>query len=482
MKKNTEKKNIQPLWESLFVLTLKIIYLIILTKKFKYIPALFIFFFSIYLYHKIISLLFGLTPLSGYDKVFITTNPSQRYQITSFSRYIKNFDPEKYRQFLKDRLVSKNPKYHSRLIKKFMEYYWYEDPDIEKAYNSIIKLSPRLNNFEEALEFVKKELNIRIDIFNDYPYELNIVPYGKNEGICIFKFDHLLTDGLGIVATLCLIADNFSEETYPKIIKLMREPNIFQKIYLYLVAPFYGLLYFIHFTLFKDRNCPFKANKKELDNDTIIVLSKKYKLKDFENFRKQNNVSFNDIMLASFSIAMNKIYKQNDEYKGVKDIVIDLPVGRKMPPNQLECLKVTNEASGIFCDIPLINSIDEIKKIKKQIRKNFKIEYLFSLGLFADIFCNIFDWNFLSRANKNFTKRLDFMFTNVPGPAHQLCYYGMDVNELYTFPLAGGGLPYICILSYNGYFQFIVNSNKNADCNIKLLLDEYEKALDLFII
>ena len=57
------------------------------------------------------------------------------------------------------------------------------------------------------------------DIFNEYPYELNMVPYGKDEGICLFKYDHLLVDGLGIIASLCLAADNFSENTYPKIME-----------------------------------------------------------------------------------------------------------------------------------------------------------------------------------------------------------------------------------------------------------------------
>ena len=472
----------QPLWEAIFVFSIKLLYFLLLFKNFRYIPTIFIFFLTIYIYHKIIYFIYNLTTLSGYDKVFLTTNPSQRYQITSVWHFLNDFDVEKYKKFLKERLISKNPKYHSRLVKKFMEYYWYVDPDLERTYNSVIKISPKLKNFDECIEFLRKEINNRIDIFNEFPYELNMIPYGENSGICIMKYDHLLTDGLGIVATLCLIADNFSNDTYPKVMKMMKEPNFLQKIYFYLVSPFFGFYNFWHLLLFKDRKCPFKANNKKLSDDTIFVLSKKYKLKDFEKFRKENSVSFNDIMLASFSIAMNKIYKKNDEYKNFKNIVIDLPVGRKKPPNKFEHLKITNEASGMFFDIPLINDINEIHEIKKKIRNNFKPEALFSLSLLADIIGNIFDWHFLSKSNKNFNKRFDFMFTNVPGPAHQLIYYGIKVDDLYTFPTAGGGLPYICILSYNGYFHFIVNSNKNADYDIQILLDEYEKALDKFII
>ena len=475
-------KNVQPLWEGLFVLSIKTIYFIILFYYFKIILSPLIFFATIYLYHQIIYYIFGLKALSGFDKIFLTTSPVGRYQITSLSRYNKNFDVDKIRKVLNERIVKLFPRYHSRLVKKNMEYFWYEDPDIENACNKIVKLSPRLKNFEEALEFIAKEINIHIDIFNDYPYELNMVPFGEDEGICLFKYDHLLVDGLGIIASLCLAADNFSENTYPKIIKMMKEPNIFQTIYLYLVAPFYGLVNLIEFITYKERKCPFKANKKPLSDDTIFVLSKNYYLKDFEKYRKNNKVSFNDIMLCSFSVAMSRVLKKYDEYKNYKNLIIDLPVGRKKPENKVELMKINNEASGIIVDIPLIESIEDIDKIKKSIRKNYKPEKIFAVAMCADILGNIFSWHIISYFAKLFTKRFDYMFTNVPGPAEKLYYHGIEVSDMYSFPSAGGGLPYVIILSYNNQFKIALNSNKNSDCDIKELLDEYEKVLKQFII
>ena len=475
-------KNVQPLWEGLFVLSIKTIYFIILIYYFKIILSPLIFFATIYIYHKVIYYIFGLKALSGFDKIFLTTSPVGRYQITSLSRYNKNFDVDKFRKFLNERIVKLFPRYHSRLVKKNMEYFWYEDPDIEKACNKIVKLSPRLKNFEEALEFIAKEINIHIDIFNDYPYELNMVPFGEDEGICLFKYDHLLVDGLGIIASLCLAADNFSENTYPKIIKMMKEANIFETIYLYLMAPCYGLVNFIEFITYRERKCPFKANKKPLSDDTIFVLSKNYYLKDFEKYRKNNKVSFNDIMLCSFSVAMNRVLKKYDEYKNYKNLIIDLPVGRKKPENKVELMKINNEASGIIVDIPLVESIEDIGKIKKSIRKNYKPEKIFAVAMCADILGNIFSWHIISYFAKLFTKRFDYMFTNVPGPAEKLYYHGIEVSDMYSFPSAGGGLPYVIILSYNNQFKIALNSNKNADCDIKELLDEYEKVLKQFII
>ena len=475
-------KNIQPLWEGLFVLSIKIFYFIILLKYFNIFITPLIFFSTIYLYHKIIYYVYGLQVLSGFDKMFLTISPVGRYQITSLSRYNKNFDVEKFGQFLKDRLVKPFKRYHSRLVKKNMEYFWYEDPDIEKACNKIVKLSPRLKNFDEALEFVAQEINNHIDIFNEYPYELNMVPYGKDEGICLFKYDHLLVDGLGIIASLCLAADNFSENTYPKIIKMMKEPNIFQTLYLYLSAPFFGFLTLIQFITYGERKCPFKANKKPLSGDTIFVLSKNYKLKDFEKYRKEYKVSFNDIMLCSFSVAMKTVLNKYDEYKDYKNLIIDLPVGRKKPEDKIEKININNEASGIIVDLPLVESIEDIDKIKKSVRKSFRPEKIFSVGMMADILGNIFSWHIISYFAKLFTKRFDYMFTNVPGPAEKLYYYGIEVSDMYSFPSAGGGLPYVIVLSYNNQFKIALNANKNADCDIKELLYEYEKTLEKFII
>ena len=454
----------------------------ILLNHFNIIISSLIFFASIYIYHKIIYYIYGLKALSGFDKVFLTTSPVGRYQITSLSRYNKNFDVNKFAIFLKERIVTPFSRYHSRLVKKYMEYYWYEDPNIERACNSIIKLTPRVQNWDEALEIIAKEINYHIDIFNDYPYELNMIPFGKDEGICLFKYDHLLVDGLGIIASLCLAADNFSENTYPKIIKMMKEPNIFQTLYLYLVVPVYGLLTLFQFITYGERKCPFKANKRNLSDDTIFVLSKNYNLKDFENYRKKNKVSFNDIMLCSFSVAMNNVLKKYDEYKDYKNLIIDLPVGRKKPENKIELININNEASGIIVDLPLIEKIEDIDVIKKSIRKNFRPEKIFAVEMTADILGNIFSWHILSYFAKLFTKRFDYMFTNVPGPAEKLYYHGIEVSDMYSFPTAGGGLPYVIILSYNNQFKISLNSNKNADCDINDLLYEYEKALQQFII
>ena len=92
--------------------------------------------------------------------------------------------------------------------------------------------------------------------------------------------------------------------------------------------------------------------------------------------------------------------------------------------------KVNNEASGIIVDLPLVDSVEDIDIIKKSIRKNFRPEKIFSVGMTADILGNIFSWHIISYFAKLFTKRFDYMFTNVPGPAETLYYHGIEVSGM----------------------------------------------------
>ena len=75
---------------------------------------------------------------------------------------------------------------------------------------------------------------------------------------------------------------------------------------------------------------------------------------------KEKKVSFNDILLCAFSVSMNKVLKKHEEFKNYKNLIIDLPVGRKKPESQIELINLNNEASGIIVDLPLVESIEDI--------------------------------------------------------------------------------------------------------------------------
>ena len=144
------------------------------------------------------------------------------------------------------------------------------------------------------------------------PYKFLLYNIEKSyDGFVLFKYDHILSDGLGIICSLCLISDNFNVNLYPKLLQRMKEPNIFQKIYLNIASIFY-MIYIIYCN-FKNKiskNNIFRDNYHIIKSSSINI-GEEFNLKDFENYRKENKVSFNDIMINSFIKTLLEIEKDN---------------------------------------------------------------------------------------------------------------------------------------------------------------------------
>ena len=71
-------------------------------------------------------------------------------------------------------------------------------------------------------------------------------------------------------------------------------------------------------SLYRIIKSPYKSNKKGNTYKTFY-FGKELKLKLFENYRKENKVSFSDIMMTtSFSRAIKEKIKDNEEYKNKK--------------------------------------------------------------------------------------------------------------------------------------------------------------------
>ena len=477
-----KKNKPQPLYEGVLLLTIKIILFRFLWAKMNFFLSLGAFFSVIYVYHLIIYYVFNLTALCGYDKVFITTNPVGRYQILSLTRY-KDFDVQKMYNFLIEKMIKNIPRLRTYMVKKFLEYYWFTDT-FENIKNKLsVKILPKLKNYAAVEEYISSEMNVLIDIFNELPWEMQIIPYGENrEGVVLLKTDHLLSDGLGLVSMDCVSSDKFSINTYPKIMQRLKGTSFLQEVYLHITAPFYGLYLFLTFAIYGIQDCPFKANKKPNSAKTLIAVSKEYKLADFQKFRKRETVSFNDIMLTVFSISMNNLLKSAPQYSSKNHLVIDLPVGRKAIPKRIEEVDVCNEASGVLCDIPFVQKPGDVHVVRRHMRRFFRPEAQLSVKLMADFFGNLLPWQLLIYGTKMFNQRFDFMFTNVPGPAEPLVYHGTEMIDMMTFPRAGGGLPFVTILSYTDHFKFVVSANENSDWDVKILLEELENVIKMFII
>src|SRR5690349_19943356 len=65
-------------------------------------------------------------------------------------------------------------------------------------------------------------INIHFDILEELPGKGKIIQCENNEGFFIFKFDHVLSDGLGVISTICCLAYNYDVTIFPPIMRKLK--------------------------------------------------------------------------------------------------------------------------------------------------------------------------------------------------------------------------------------------------------------------
>ena len=429
----------------------------------------------------IMTKIFKVEKVTGNDKIFLSTDPHSRYQIISLLSF-SNFDAQKVYDFIIDTHINKLHRFHLKLKKIFFEYWWTQ-VDVSEA-KSKIKIGQRMKDEKELMSHVQKELNIPLDVIHELPYEFQVIPIGDEKdkkGYLLFKFDHLLTDGLGLVSTICSCASNYDINAFPSIMRNMKEDTWYETIYFWIVYPYYALYYSIFFLIQRPRPSPFKPTASQLGKTLIAKSTKEYSLKDFEAFRKEKGISFNDLMVLALSLASSRVMKSFDEYKERSIMRFMIPHGRKELPKDSDHLELDNKANGLFVEIPIIDTVNDsnISKIKKGIRKNFKkpiqFTYLQSLYFLGEYF----SWPIQSFFTQILSNNYEIVFSNVPGPTIKLDYNGNICESMISFPTSGRGFAFLPLVSYNGKFQMSLSMDESCkvkpDFFIKCLEDELDK-------
>ena len=202
-----------------------------------------------------------------------------------------------------------------------------------------------------------------------------------------------------------------------------------------------------------------------------MLLSKTFMLKDFEAYRKENKVSFNDIMMTAFSISIKSILQNKNKF------IVDLPVGNTVIPKNINSVAITNHASGILLNLPLIDNVNQMKQITKCIRKSVKPEILFSSSVGADLLSEWTTMSILEKYSYKFASTFDFLFTNVPGPSMKIVYGDSICEDMMIFPSCGYGMPFVTVFSFNGQFKFVISYNENSEIDCVELLKKFETVL-----
>lgn len=336
-----------------------------------------LFYSSVFIYHRFLELYLNANMLIQTDKIFLGDKPIERINLVGISDLV-DFDKDKIKEKLKEAVI-KVPKLNSKLVYFLGNYFWQqpklnEDKSLRykniskdnKSNNNNIKFEERFNNvlvkevrslrnYHEALDYAHKQINIPLEL-DVNSFECHLINYTdsneRRNGAVVFKMDHALSDGMGVLSLLLCLADNFNLDLFPA--KLKKFPNFFKRMIITFVSFFQFILFGwkILYRLIIN-----KSNNKLFTNDNrtgIANISKKteeFDLNSIKKISKHFNITLNDAIITIISATLKKISPDS------KDISLVLPVGNTAMPKNLNEVNniLKNSASGVNTLISLVD-------------------------------------------------------------------------------------------------------------------------------
>jgi hypothetical protein len=425
---------------------------------------------------------FGLQELNSTSQAMYSEKAHQRANLMGVI-LIENIDADKIKDVIIKRGIEQIPKLRSKLVKKFFNIYWKEVP-LSEAYERVKIIEEPFENEQEFMEYASKQSNNIID-FNELPYFIEIATYKDksnfNKGGIIFLFDHILSDGLGMVALMCVMADNFKPEIFPPIMK--RETNT---ISFFIANICYEILSLacIPYILYRIKSLklasvPYMNAEKPL-GQIKHTISKAYNLKDFDNIRKHKlKISFNDMMITVISKSINQICKDMGK-ADITNFLTFVPVGKHKFPTSAKDVILDNQVNGVLIDVPAVK--DTLKECKHVARTFYKqltnfpvIKAMFKFDAFFGEFMRRED---MQDESEKLTNTLDFITSNVPGPVEELYYNSCKLTSLFGLPNIRRAKLFIPITSYNKQFRITCAVNECIDFDVKRFLSYFDENLN----
>jgi NRPS condensation-like uncharacterized protein len=426
--------------------------------------------------------LFGLEMLLNLDKCFIGLSNRAKINLQCIMTF-ENFNAQAMRSLFVDKALMKLKKLRKKVVYKFGNYYWKDIVDLQEAYDRI-KIIRNLKNEEEMTNFAQAEINNQIDTLKELPYEIFIIPYEQGDGgAVIWKFDHVMTDGLGMLSSICLLADNYDISIFPVMMRNYKY-KWYMQILDYLQFIFYGPLV-IKEMFSRDRNpSPFRQTPMST-GESNIAYSKLYDLNLLTQLRKDLSISFNDLIFCVFSRAFKK-YSQMFEgkYHGKNDIRALMPIGRKEAPSCLEEARLNNEVSSLFIRIPIIDDIKtDHHKVSKVLNSSIKNSGYMSAGInFVKLSVEYLPISIQEPLADFFTDNIDLTVSNMPGPTVPLFYQGMRCTKITPMATTSRLRAFIPVFSYNKKFGLMMSVDKDSNIDnkefIRIVEEEIEKLID----
>lgn len=435
------------------------------------------------------------------DKIFISSKVSKMFNLIGIV-FLDDFDQEKIKNFIIEKAIKKIKAFRSRIVYKYFNYYW-QEISFEESLKRItfINDSAQFKAKESVLEFANKEISNYLDLLNEAPYKIYLIPYGDpkdKKGAFVMKVDHVMADGLSAVSLLCGIADNYSPAVFPSVmhqkkIPFLKKVNtyipflsyniiefIFRTIYDSVFFPYYAPYIFYKLLTKNFGNTPFKSLKEPLATQVChFKASKEFDLRLFNQIRRHEKlmISFNELIMSALSISIKKICEKDfKQYKHLKQVMSVIPIGMKGIPETENHIEINNSTNAVYNELSLIKNLAlEKGSIREDFSKHLKDPAISATMMnISNLTLEFFPLEIIHYLGNIFFKNVDFLTTNVPGPRETIYWDGCKVTDIIALLSSSRIKTAIPIISYVDTFKFFVVTDENC----KLDRDEFIKVME----
>lgn len=425
---------------------------------------------AILLYKLITEKLFQMEALTSADKILLSD-----YYYTH-QMVLAQLDIDDYKEDVLNNILiqvfMKVPKLRYVLTYRLFNFWWVES---KLPFAEIIKqriIIHEAMNEKQVEEFKKDQLQKELDKYST-PIVFHLIPkadsgkYPLGKGYMFIKFDHCLTDGMGILSLMLCSCDNFDKSLFPKVM-VNRIHSLWDKAKDFILFLFFGIpiiLYLIIAT-----KSAYRLSKIPRSRNTSYTEPISFDLNLVKKRCKDLSISINELFMSLILTSLKEIYPDGEK------INFEVPIGLSPIPESINEVKLSNHVFGLFYKMRLIKDIIQDYKIFKDDYKSMLKQALFArVSVWGTYFVfAILPFNWAKKIAVGVMEQVDLCSSNLPGPEAPILLGNCKVVNVLAYATLGYLPNFFPIISYDGKIKMVGLYDNEQDFDAISMINTFE--------
>lgn len=254
--------------------------------------------------------------------------------------------------------------------------------------------------------------------------------YGPNSSAVIYKFHHVLMDGLSAVSAIAHCADSNSADVFYKLPKQTWIKRLFASAIAVFALPYWLWAWG---ELRDDQN---PLHGPALSGQKSIYWTQPLPLSDVKSYCRTHSITLNDFLAAA---ALRTIRKctQGDDGRSYTRFSLFLPISLRGLPEDGSALPLDNDFASLLLPMPAADSPTLEKDCAERFERVKNSTEPMTLALCTYLLGHL-PTKTAGKMIFSVSDRATLVFSNVPGPKKRLTYGGAGLQQLIAVAPASG--------------------------------------------